>query len=347
MPRALVATAAVVAAAGCSAAVAQTHLARKPRPAHASNGVSALTPDGVSAPTPDAAAVAATTRTAAARTLAVLRPPVGYHVAANESYPATKQAAARVVLALTNYSATTTLAEIARTVTTNRTEQRALEHAAAPLFHRGATSTGTIVYPQMGGMTSDQASVMVVVRQSLRTATGARHVETRTLDVRLAKVGSAWRFVELASAGGHPVPRPATLSAAARAVLDNPRIFLPDTARWDIYRGAISSTLLELMARIAARAPYAVTVLETGHPYDVFGTSHMSMHSAGRAVDINLYDGRHVVDQRSTGSPAYHLVTWLMSQPQVGQVGSPWDMDGGAGRSFTNGVHLDHIHISV
>jgi hypothetical protein len=341
MPRALVITAAVVAAAGCSAAVAETHLARKPRPTHA-RGHAAGTPEAVAT-----TASAASAHTAAARARAVVRPPAGYRVAASESYPATKQAAVRVALDLTTYSPGTTLSEIARRVTSDPAQQRTLEQSAAPLFHAGGASTGTIVYPQMGGMTTDQASVMAVVRQSVRTAGGTDLVQTRTLDIRLSRAGSHWRFAELASAGGEPVARPATLSPGARAVLDNPRIFLPDSARWDIYRGAVSTTLLQLMARIAERAPYAVTVLETGHPYDVFGTSHMSMHSAGRAVDINLFAGRHVVDQRGAGSPAYDLVTWLMSRLEVGQVGSPWDMDGSAGRSFTNGVHLDHIHISV
>lgn len=264
-----------------------------------------------------------------------------------ESFPAVKKLAMQVAAALTTYSPSASPDSLAARVAGSPAARHALAAASAPLFHRGATSTGTVVYPQMGGATADRASVMVVVRQTFTRPGHASVTQTRILDIRLLRTSAGWRFDALASAGGAPVARPATLSSAARHVVDNPRIFLPDTARWDIYRGAISPVLLELMARIAAREPIAVTVLETGHPYDVFGTSHASLHSSGRAVDINMLGGVHVVRQRAVGSPAYDLVRWLLAQPQVSQVGSPWDVDGASGRSFTNAVHLDHIHVSV
>ena len=31
----------------------------------------------------------------------------------------------------------------------------------------------------------------------------------------------------------------------------------------------------------------------------------------------------------------------------VSEVGSPWALDGYGGRSFTDDVHLDHVHIGV
>jgi hypothetical protein len=268
-------------------------------------------------------------------------------LAASESFPVQKRIAVRVAAALTTYDATASALDVAARVTTDPARQRDLARAIAPLHHAGAVSQGEVIYPQMGGATTDRASVMVVVRQTVRRAGASALVQTRTLDIRLVRTSTGWTFDALASAGGSPVSRPATLSAAARAVVDNPRIFLADTARWDIYRGAISPVLLELMARIAQRTPYAVTVLETGHPYDVFGTAHASLHSSGRAVDINLLGNAHIVDLRSRGSSAYDLVQWLLTQRQVSQVGSPWDLDAGSGRSFTNEVHLDHIHVSV
>lgn len=278
---------------------------------------------------------------AATRTVSALR------LDSAESFPALKKLAIQTAVALTTYSPSSSADGIAARVARSVSTRRALAAALAPVFHRGATSTGTVVYPQMGGATSDRASVMVVVRQTFARPGHSSVTQTRILDIRLLRTSAGWRFDALASAGGTPVARPATLSAAARHVVDNPRIFLPDTARWDIYRGAISPVLLQLMARIAARVPIAVTVLETGHPYDVFGTSHASLHSSGRAVDINMLNGVHVVRERTAGSPAYELVRWLLAQPQVSQVGSPWDLDGPSGRSFTNAVHLDHIHVSV
>jgi hypothetical protein len=278
---------------------------------------------------------------AAARTVSAARLDPG------ESFPALKRLAQRTAVALTTYSPSDSADTVAARVAASPASRRALATALAPLFHRGATSTGTVVYPQMGGATADRVSVMVVIRQTFSRPGRAAVTQTRTLDIRLLRTPAGWRFDALASAGGTPVARPATLSAAARHVVDNPRVFLPDTARWDIYRGAISPQLLELLARIATRVPIAVTVLETGHPYDVFGTSHASLHSSGRAVDINMLNGVHVVRQHAVGSPAYDLVRWLLAQPQVSQVGSPWDLDGASGRSFTNTVHLDHIHVSV
>lgn len=235
--------------------------------------------------------------------------PAGYRVSSTESFPAAKRVA---------------------------------EHAAL------ARLGGTVVYAQMGGATADAASVLVVVRQPVTRADGSTTTVTRTVDVRLTKSGTGWAFDRIASDGGTPVQRPSNLSVLAASVVDNPRIWMPDTAKWDIYRGSISPVLLQLLDRIAQHHSIAITVLESGHPLDVFGTSHRSMHSFGRAADINMIDGTHVIDERSAGSPADSLVHWLMRQSVVGQVGSPWDLDGSASaRSFTNSVHLDHVHVSV
>lgn len=325
---AAVAAAATLATA-CGAAAAQSGTA----PA----GSTASSTSPKTTPSPSGRAHAARARTAVPNT---------YRVAASESFPAAKREAVRAALALINYAPSDTAAAVAARVTANTAQQRALVTAERPLRHAHATSTGTVVYPQMGGATSDQASVIVVVRQVVTTAGSQPIVETRSLDVRVAKIGGSWHFAGLASAGGSPVARPATLSAAAVAVLDDPRIVLTDSARWDIYRGAISTTLLRLMTQIAARTRYAVTVLETGHPYDVFGTTHESLHSAGRAMDINLLGATHVIDEHQPGSAAYDLVRWLLTQPEVSQVGSPWVI-GAQPRSFTNAVHLDHIHVST
>lgn len=320
------------AAAGCSAAVAQTKHphAREQR---------AVKPPANRAQPPDhrIRPVAATAP----------RPAGSYRVAATESFPAAKRLAEQVALALTTYSPGTSAAQVVAAATDDPARRSVLAAVAAPLFHAGATSRSTVVYPQMGGATADAASVMVVVHQVVTRHGRVVSDQTRTLDIRLVRSGGGWVFDRLASAGGQPVPRPADLSTEAAAVVDNPRISLPDTARWDIYRGSISPTLLRLMSDIAERHAYAVTVLETGHPLDVFGTGHRSMHSYGRAVDINLVAGTHVVDQRKTGSTTSRLVTWLLSRADVTQVGSPWDLDGSGARSFTNAVHLDHVHISV
>jgi hypothetical protein len=217
--------------------------------------------------------------------------------------------------------------------------------AAKPLLHAGMWSRGRIVYPQLGGITADRMSVMVIVEQRMGTARAERTV-TRTVDVQLRRDGKAWEFDRLASAGGTPVDRPADLPAAAAAVVDDPRIELPDSARWDIYRGTISTELLRQMAALADRTPYSVATLSSGHPYHVFGTDRQSNHTRGRAFDVYAFDQRLVVDDRTNGSTTRTHVEWLFDRPDVAELGSPWALDTG-GRSFTNVVHQDHVHIGV
>jgi hypothetical protein len=169
-------------------------------------------------------------------------------------------------------------------------------------------------------------------------------VTTRTLDLRLRRAGGRWVLDQLASIGGDPVPRPARLPAAARLVLDDRRIQLPDSARWDIHRGAVSERLLRTMRAMAERQPYAVTVLVSGHPANVFGTSRRSNHTAGRAVDIYAIGGRLVVHQHQGDTSASRLARWLDGRP-ISELGSPWPLPGGDARSFTNTVHRDHLHV--
>ena len=50
----------------------------------------------------------------------------------------------------------------------------------------------------------------------------------------------------------------------------------------------------------------------------------------------------------ATGEGLIHqIVTWAYERPEVREVGSPWALDGPGGRSFTNEVHHDHLHIGV
>lgn len=274
--------------------------------------------------------------------------PAGYELAADETGPAAKRAAAAFVQALTTYEPDEALAEVIASAGADGDLARDLEDAAAPLHHEGAWSRGEIVYPQLGGLEVGEAAVITVVRQTVGHPGGEISEQRRILDVRVDRDDDgAWTVTELASAGGDPVPRPDDLSAAAEAVLDDERIELPDTARWDIHRGAIDEDLLALMARMAERTPYGVVVLETGHSREVFGTDRTSRHAEGRAVDVYRVGDRLVIDDRVSGSPTHELVRWLYEQPELSEVGSPWALDGFGGRSFSDELHQDHLHIGV
>jgi hypothetical protein len=266
-----------------------------------------------------------------------------YTVAANEPYPKAKQLAVDVTYTLTNYEPDTGFASLVEQVAGGRDRRQALREAARPLFQTEMWSRGRVVYPQLGGVTQDRMSVMVVVEQRTGTARAERTV-SRTLDVRLKRGDNAWVFDRLASAGGAPIDRPQDLPAVAAAVVDNPRIELPDSAKWDIYRGAVAPGLLRLMTALADRTPYAVVTLSSGHPHNVFGTDRQSNHTKGRAFDIYAFDERPVADR---GSTTRTHVDWLFGRPDVAELGSPWALDGYGGRSFTDVVHRDHVHVGV
>lgn len=268
-----------------------------------------------------------------------------YLVPPGESEPDAKQLAADIAYDLTTYD------EFADVMVrfedlTAVSGVDALYEAAAPLTHEGQWSRGEVIYPQLGGLTDEKASVMVVTRQTVGTGPDSDYTVVRTIDIRLVRGATGWEFDELASAGG--VFDSIETLRLAHAVADDPRIDLPDSARIDIRAGEISPVLLQFMTDLADQTPYAATVLMTGHPYHVFETDRVSHHTTGRAIDIYRIDGLNVIDDRDEGSATRELVEWILSDSNVHQVGSPWDLDGPDDpRSFRDVVHDDHIHVAV
>jgi len=260
-----------------------------------------------------------------------------------EPVPEAKQAAADAVQALTTFDAGPDPAAIAGAALARLGDPVELVGQAGPLLVAGAASAGDIVYPQLGGLTVEAASVMVVVRQRLLTDGVARAV-VRTVDVRLARRGPAWAVTGIESTGGAP-PEPAPApSAAAAPVLDNANIALADSARWDILAGGVDDRVLAVLAMVGREHRLDVTVLASGHPHEVFGSSHVSNHTAGRAVDIWALDGQPVLAQRDPSGPLANLARSLLAGG-VTELGGPWDLDGPGGASFTNTVHQDHLHV--
>ena len=228
-----------------------------------------------------------------------------------------------------------------------RVSPQSVQAHAGALHHPGRWSRGRIYYPQLGGLSDTGASVMVVVEQMSGAGQEIR-VEVRTLDIRVARsAGGQWGVTDIADLGGPPVGPPATLSGAALAVVNDPRIELPDSARWDIYEGRIAERLLVVMAQLAEITPYGVITLMRGHPETVFGTDRLSDHMRGLAFDIYVVGEALVIDEQARGSATYDVVEWLYAHPDVRQIGSPWALDGVGGKSFTDAVHKDHLHVAV
>ena len=264
----------------------------------------------------------------------------------NEVYPNAKRLASRVVERLTEFDSGAVARDVAAAAARRfDVATPKLLDAAEELVRPGVRSTGLVVYPQLGGIRPDSASVMVVVDQTLDD--GSRSwVERRTVDVRLELRGQEWALDEVGSGGGAVVERPAQLSEAALEVLEHPSIQLTESARWDIYSGTVDDGLLAMMARAAERHEIAVVTIATGHPENVFATDITSNHTLGRAVDIFSVDGQPVVESQKKGSAAFRLARWLYNRG-VPELGSPWAFDGYGGRSFTDVVHADHIHFAM
>lgn len=271
--------------------------------------------------------------------------PAPYQVASNESAPEVKQLAVDIAHALTTYEAATDHVAIYQALD----PQSGVELLAAsgePLVYENSWSQGEVIYPQMGGLRNDKASVMVVIRQTVGIGADEPFSVVRTLDIRLVKGADGWEFDFLDSAGG--VFEDVEHLENAHAVAANQRIEMPDTARLDILSGLVSPKLLSVMADLAEQTPYGVVVLSTGHPHHVFETDRVSHHTIGQAVDIYRIGETRIIDDRSDNSDTRAIVQWLYENPDVLQVGSPWDIDGDElRRSFTDEVHWDHIHIAV
>jgi len=303
----------------------------------------APTAPSTSAPGTSTISVAPTT---SAPTTPVAAPPraARYVVPEGEVEREAKQLAADIAYALTTYEASDD--PIVRFLgIAGAAGVDLLAEAGEPLTHRGQWSRGVVLYPQLGGLTDERTSVMVVTRQMVGSGLEPEFSVVRTLDIRLVMGEAGWEFDALASAGG--AFDSVDDLEVAHAVAADPRIEMPDSARLDILGGQVSPVLLELMSDLADITPYGITVMATGHPYHVFETNLVSHHTGGRAIDINRVGDRHVIDDRDANSTTRALVQRLWEDSRVVQVGSPWDTDGGPGRSFTNTVHQDHIHVAV
>jgi hypothetical protein len=270
-----------------------------------------------------------------------------YEPSPNETHPNAKALGAAVAQALLTYDVDESVQDVVARATDGVGDDRDVD-LAREVVHADSWSRAEVLYPQFGGLTATTSSIMVVVRQVIGSPGGERRTETRTVDVRLRLADGTWIFDLLDDVGGPPVERPDDLPDEAVAVLDDDRIELPDSARWDIYEGETAVTLLALMTRLADRTGgFAVCTLSRGHPTNVFGTDRLSDHTRGRAVDIHRVGEALVIDDRASGSPTLDAVDWLYEDEIQPVVGAPLALDGFGGRSFTDDVHQDHLHVAV
>jgi hypothetical protein len=147
---------------------------------------------------------------------------------------------------------------------------------------------------------------------------------------------------ELGLAVGGPTLDGAPADELAQRVLGDDRITLDARARGDLEAGRVDPRLSAVLLEAAARAPIAVTVLQTGHSYlTVNGTP--SNHSFGRGADIGAVGGARVDRDNAAARELALALGALPAQRRPTEIGTPWEISDPA--YFTDGDHLDHLHI--
>lgn len=252
--------------------------------------------------------------------------------------PAVKLAATRFVEALGDWGPGQSGADAARARVGALGQDPGLVAAAGPVVSGADASALQVIFAQYGGILATSASVLVVTRAWTRDAAGAVTAGGATYDVRLVQASPTWRVTEI-----HPSdPGPAvTLSALATEVLSSDQIDLPPASAADIASGQVHDSVLDALLTLAQTYRIGVSVVRSGHPTYVFGTTRLSDHPRGRAFDTWRIDDRAVID---AATPQSLVTAYMRDAAKAGSynVGGPYALSGSA--FFTDDTHHDHVH---
>ena len=218
----------------------------------------------------------------------------------------------------------------------------ALAAQAGPLLPDSAAASLEVLEAQYGGILSDSASVLVVCRQWTLSPQGPAVPGGTTVDVRLSQAQPRWTVTALHPA--QPGPAARSLPSAAERVLASAAITLPPAAEADVRSGNVHQSALEALLTLAGSYRMQLSVVRSGHPLDVFGTTRPSDHPKGRAFDVWLIDGRAVVDP---ATPKSLVEGFMRAAAAAGSynVGGPWLLSGGGvDQFFSDATHHDHVH---
>lgn len=206
------------------------------------------------------------------------------------------------------------------------------------------TSRGSllqVIDAQYGGILPEAACVLVVCRSWTREAERrVRPAGGATYDVRLVRSSHGWRVTAVHPSD--PGPSATRQSRVARDVLASSRIELPPASRADVLSGQVHSSVLRAMLTLSQEYRIGVSVVRSGHPLYVFGTSRLSDHPRGRAFDTWRIDGQMVVD---AATPRRLVTGYMEAAAAAGayNVGGPYPV-GSPPQFFTDATHRDHVH---
>ncbi len=252
-----------------------------------------------------------------------------------------KRRAAQLIEALGTWSAGQSGQATARTRVAGLGLNPKLAGQAGQLLNSAPQAVLRVIDVQYGGILSSTANALVVEEQWLLNPDGSTRHTGLTVQVLLDAARPRWTVTSLIPADPKP---PATHPGqVAASVLANPRIHLPFAAAADVRSGSIDPKVLTTLNTLARSHVLDVSVVESGHPINVFGTDRKSNHPQGLAVDIWALDGRPVIDPANRA-----LVLSVMRQAATlgpYQVGGPEDLDGDGLLYFSDNTHQDHIHL--
>ncbi len=196
-----------------------------------------------------------------------------------------------------------------------------------------------VIDAQYGGLLADTASVLVVTR-SWRRSGGEVRSGGHSFDVRLTRSGSGWRVTAVHPS--RPGPRTPSPSRRARRVLASERISLPPAAAADVASGQVHDSVLAALLAVSRSHRIDVSVIRSGHPLHVFGTTRLSDHPQGRAFDTWAVDGHAVVDPRTSRALVEDYMHAVAAAGSY-NVGGPYLL-GAAPQWFSDDTHHDHVH---
>ncbi|MEE1786033.1 hypothetical protein PUR71_24500 [Streptomyces sp. SP17BM10] len=296
----------------------------------------------VATPSSTGASPTSTTTPTTSPTSTPLPGPPLWQPGPGEVQPDVKRRAVELVAALGAWPPGGQGAEAARARVAALGLPPALADAAGPLAPAAPEASLEVIDAQYGGILADSASVLVVCRQWTRQPDGSVAEGGVTVDVRLSRAAPRWTVTELHP--GAPGPPAEPPPAALAKVLAQPRIELPPGALADLRSGSVHDSVMNAMLALADGHALSVSVVRTGHPLDVFGTTRPSDHPPGRAFDVWRIDGHAVVDP---ATPRQLIESFMRAAAAAGSynVGGPIAIPGAGGQFFTDDTHHDHVHV--
>jgi hypothetical protein len=261
----------------------------------------------------------------------------------NDVNPQVKLRAVRLVEALGSWPAGQQGTAAARARVSALGLDPTLAGQAGPLLNAAPRAALQVLEAQYGGILADSASVLVVCRQWWQGPNGQVTAGGTTVDVRLSRAQPQWTVTALHPA--QPGAASGSLPSVAQRVLASSSITLPPAAREDVLSGTIHDSALQALLTLSQRYQVELSVVRSGHPLDVFGTTRPSDHPQGRAFDVWRIDGHAVVDPATSPS----LVDGFMRAAAAAgsyNVGGPRLLSGGTGNQFfSDDTHHDHVHV--